>query len=59
MNTERLNMPLKVYPACAVANYFIDKAEEDLIFDLTPLKLMKLVYISHGWCLAIYDVPLN
>jgi uncharacterized phage-associated protein len=41
----------------AVANYFIQKS-----FDtgklLTPMKLVKLVYIAHGWHLALYDEPL-
>jgi uncharacterized phage-associated protein len=41
----------------AIANYFISKSlasgEE-----LTPMKLIKLVYISHGWYLAITNEPL-
>ncbi len=41
----------------AIANYFIQKANEDGK-EMTPMKLLKLVYISHGWHLAVYDTPL-
>jgi hypothetical protein len=34
--------------AAAIANYFIDKALED-DRELTPMKLIKLVYLAHGW----------
>lgn len=40
-----------------VARKFLDVAEGNDPL-LTPLKLMKLVYISHGWHLAIIDSPL-
>ena len=36
----------------AIANYFIRKASEESV-PLTPVKLMKLVYIAHGWYLAL------
>ncbi|MFK3799943.1 MULTISPECIES: Panacea domain-containing protein [unclassified Pseudomonas] len=32
----------------AVANYFIQKSFEKGV-DVTPMKLIKLVYIAHGW----------
>ena len=38
------------YSAKAVANYFISNSGKD---GVSPLKLQKLVYISHGWCLGI------
>lgn len=40
-----------------VANYFLDKADSENS-PITMLKLMKMVYIAQGWCLAIlnYDV---
>ena len=38
--------------AKAVANYFLDLAEEKEE-PLTPLKVQKLVYIAHGWYLAL------
>jgi uncharacterized phage-associated protein len=35
-----------------IANYFLDRAESDGR-PLTPLKLIKLVYIAYGWVLAL------
>ena len=40
--------------ALAVANYLLKLAKEEGI-DLQPLKLMKLVYIAHGYMLALFD----
>lgn len=36
----------------AVANYFLKKAWEN-DFSLTPIQVIKLVYIAHGWTLAV------
>ena len=36
----------------AVANYYLDKG------DLTPMQVLKLVYIAHGWHLALTEKPL-
>lgn len=45
------------YPALAIANYFIDKANvEDTPLD--HLRLQKLVYMAHGWNLAVHGDPL-
>ncbi len=45
------------YLALAIANYFIDKANvENNPAD--HLRLQKLVYIAHGWHLAIHGTPL-
>lgn len=41
----------------SVAGYFLRKAGEEGI-DVTPLKLMKIVYIAHGWHLALTGRPL-
>ena len=41
----------------AIANYFIRKSI-DSGKELTPMKLIKLVYISHGWYLGITGKPL-
>lgn len=41
----------------AIANYFIRKAAAANI-PLSPMKLIKLVYIAHGWFLALAGRPL-
>lgn len=41
----------------AIANYFIRKSAESGV-PLTPMKLIKLVYIAHGWYLALAGKPL-
>lgn len=41
----------------SIANYFITKSWERGT-ELTPMKLVKLVYIAHGWHLGITDQPL-
>lgn len=38
----------------SVANYFINKAIMTQGADLTPMKLLKLVYIAHGWHRAFF-----
>lgn len=42
--------------ATSLANYFIDLAQKDEI-EIRQLGLMKRVYITHGFCLAILDKP--
>lgn len=47
------------YSAKAIANYFLDHYGDMKTSPKTsPLKLQKLVYISHGWSLAIFDEEL-
>ena len=48
---------MKVYPALAIANAFLDCAEKEER-TMSPLKIQKLVYIAHGWHLGILDSPL-
>lgn len=40
--------------AKAIANYFLETHPKNI----SHLKLQKLVYISHGWYLGIFDKPL-
>ena len=41
-----------------VANYFIEARKRRKEKPPTPMELLKLVYIAHGWNLAIHDEPL-
>ena len=38
-----------------IANYLIDKTEHPR---LTPMQIIKLVYLCHGWMLGLYGRPL-
>ena len=46
-----------MYSSIAIANYFLDLAENKGE-PLDALKLQKLVFIAHGWHLAIHNEPL-
>ena len=48
---------LSMYSAKAIANYFLEKGWKKGI-ELSPLKLMKLVYLAHGWYLGSTQKPL-
>jgi uncharacterized phage-associated protein len=39
------------------ANWFIKKSHEEGV-SINAMKLQKLIYFAHGWCLALYDTPL-
>ena len=45
------------YDARAVANYFLDLGRRDGK-TLDPMKIEKLVYLAHGWYLALTGKPL-
>lgn len=45
------------HKAAAIANYFLDLAEKSGE-TLTQMKVQKLVYFAHGWCLALNEVSL-
>lgn len=46
-----------VYDSAVIANRFLDLAGA-AGDSLTPMKLLKLVYIAHGWHLGLYHRPL-
>ncbi|ATL49434.1 hypothetical protein COR50_20890 [Chitinophaga caeni] len=46
-----------VYPSRAIANYFIRESLRSGV-ELTPMKLIKLCYIAHGWRLGLYHQEL-
>ncbi len=41
----------------AISNFFIKEANLKSI-ELTPMKLLKLVYLAHAWHLGLYNEPL-
>lgn len=43
------------YSASNIANYFLWKAKQDGVENMTPMKLIKLVYFAYAWNLAIFD----
>ncbi|MBN1950301.1 MAG: SocA family protein [Bacteroidales bacterium] len=45
------------YSALWIANYFLDKAFREGV-EMTPMKLVKMVYLAHGWNMAITNNPL-
>jgi len=45
------------YSPRVIANYFIDRAREEGQ-EITPMKLIKLVYFAHGWHLGLFHEPL-
>ena len=42
-----------MYTPSHIANFMLDRAEEDAR-GLSPMKLLKLVYIGYGWSLAVF-----
>jgi len=48
---------MKLQPTLSVSNYLIGKAHSEGE-RITPLKLLKLVYIAHGWCMGLTGKPL-
>jgi uncharacterized phage-associated protein len=45
------------YSPATIANFFLDKASREQRA-VTPMQLLKLVYIAHGWHLGYFDRPL-
>ena len=46
-----------MYETIEVANYLLGLSYKDKI-PVNPMKLLKLVYIAHGWYMVFYDGPL-
>lgn len=46
-----------MYSSITIANYFLRKGWAENIY-LTPMQVLKLVYIAHGWYLGEQDEPL-
>lgn len=46
-----------MYSPATIANYFFEKASREGRA-LTPMQLLKLVYIAHGWYLGYFKRPL-
>ncbi|HTK20959.1 MAG TPA: type II toxin-antitoxin system antitoxin SocA domain-containing protein [Mucilaginibacter sp.] len=46
-----------MYSSQQIANFFIKKSHSTGI-ELTPMKLLKLAYIAHGWHLGLFGEPL-
>lgn len=46
-----------MYSPLCIANYFIYKSIDEGL-KITPMKVLKLVYIAHGWHLGIRKEPL-
>ena len=53
-----MSKKIHTYEPTAIANHFILMAKQDRIKDLTPMKLIKLVYIAYAWHLALHSKPL-
>jgi uncharacterized phage-associated protein len=45
------------FQAKSIANYFLEKGRQEGI-EISPMKIQKLVYFSHGWYLAANNEPL-
>ncbi|MDS9989523.1 Panacea domain-containing protein [Xylella fastidiosa] len=45
------------YSPTIIANDFLQKARQEGRA-LTPLQVLKLVYLAHGWCLGVHRQPL-
>lgn len=62
--TDTKDIKFTEYPAKVIANEFLRLAweeedlNEDIDYDMTQIKLQKLVYIAHGFHLAIFDKEL-
>ena len=49
--------PLVAHSPIAVARFILAEAEKR-DFTMTPMKLLKIVFLSHCWMLGLYGIPL-
>lgn len=49
--------PLVAHSAIAVARFLLIESERQG-FPMTPMKLLKIVFLAHGWMLGLYRIPL-
>ena len=47
-----------MFDSRSIANEFLRLASVEQVRDMTPMKLIKLVYIAHGWHLGLTSVAL-
>lgn len=52
-----LRTSFKMYDSIIISNYFVNKSIETGV-ELTPMKLLKMVYLSHGWFMGYNEKPL-
>ena len=53
----RTSQPLVGHSPTAVARFMLSRARER-DFAVTPMKLIKMVFLAHGWMLALHKTPL-
>ncbi|PIT12209.1 hypothetical protein BGI30_02895 [Snodgrassella alvi] len=46
------------YSVHAVVNTLLERAEQQGVCDMTPMKIQKLVYYAQAWYLKLYQAPL-
>ena len=49
---------MKYHPSTQVANKLLELAQQKEGRALTPMQVIKLVYLCHGWMLGLYGRPL-
>jgi uncharacterized phage-associated protein len=50
-------MKNKTYSSLSVAKFFLKRGGENYLSP-NPFKVMKLIYLAHGWHLSIFEKPL-